>query len=86
MREREKVLEMLKKAGYYFDSIWYKKPVAPERYYKKVHFNEAECPSSVYIAEHIINLPTYYSRGDLKRAREIIKPYIINEGKNGKVE
>lgn len=86
VREREKVLEMLKKAGYYFDSIWYKKPVAPERYYKKVHFNEAECPSSVYTAEHIINLPTYYSRGDLKRARKIIKPYIINEGKNGKVE
>ena len=83
---REEVLEKLKKAGYYFDSIWYKKPVAPERYYRQVHFDETECPASVYIAEHIINLPTYYGRGDMKRAREIIKPYIISEGKDGKVD
>lgn len=82
VNNREEVLEKLKKAGYYFDSIWYKKPVAPERYYKKVHFDEAECPTSAYIAEHIINLPTYYSQRDLKRAREIIKPYIIGENED----
>lgn len=84
---REEVLEKLKKAGYYFDSIWYKKPVAPDRYYKKIHFDESACPTGVYVAEHIINLPTYYSRGDLRQAREIIKPYVVvEEGKNGKVD
>lgn len=86
VNDREELMGELKRAGYYFDSIWYKKPVAPGRYYEQVHFPEAECPNSVYVAEHIINLPTYYSRGDLKRAREIIKPYIIKEGKNGKME
>ena len=87
VRDRGEVLKKLKQAGYYFDGFWYEKPVSPKRYYKKVHFPEAECPNAVFIAEHIVNLPTYYSKADLAPALKIIKPYLIeNEQKGGKRE
>jgi dTDP-4-amino-4,6-dideoxygalactose transaminase len=86
VNNRGEVLQKLKKSGYYFDSLWYKSPVAPSRYYAKVHFPEDTCPRSLYVAEHIINLPTYYSRGDLKRATQIIKPYLISEAENAKMD
>ena len=79
VRDREGVLKKLKQAGYYFEGFWYEKPVSPKRYYKKVHFPEAECPNAVYVAEHIINLPNYYSKRDLEPARKIIKEYLIEE-------
>ena len=75
--DRGEVLSELAKAGYYFDGLWYKQPVSPERYYKKVHFPEAECPGSVFVAEHIVNFPTYYARSDLKAAREIVKKHAV---------
>lgn len=77
---RGEVLEELARVGYYFDGLWYKQPVSPERYYKKVHFPEAECPNSVFVAEHIVNFPTYYARSDLKKAREIVKNHETKEG------
>ena len=79
VRDRDEVLKKLARAGYYFDGLWYKQPVSPERYYKKVHFPEKECPEAVYVAEHIINLPTYYSRKDLAPARKIIAEYLEEE-------
>lgn len=75
VRDRAEVLKKLQKKGYYFGGLWYEKPVSPARYYQKVHFPEEECPNAVYVAEHILNLPTYYTRKDLKKAREIIKEY-----------
>lgn len=74
--KREEVLKKLREAGYYFDSFWYEKPVAPERYYKEVQFPEEKCPVATKAAKRIINLPKYYSDEDLKRAREIIQPYV----------
>lgn len=74
------VLQELAKAGYYFDGLWYKQPVSPERYYEKVHFPETDCPNAVFVAEHIVNYPTYYARSDLKKAREIVKNHEIKEG------
>lgn len=82
VRDREKVLKELQREGYYFGGFWYEKPVSPLRYYKKVHFPEAECPNAVYVAEHIINLPNYYTRRDLTRARQIIKKH-SEEGNDG---
>lgn len=78
--DRGEVLEELARAGYYFDGLWYKQPVSPERYYKKVHFPEEECPNSVFVAKHIVNFPTYYARSDLKKAREIVKNHAVKEG------
>ena len=80
VRDRDELLQKLQKKGYYFGGFWYERPVSPERYYKKVHFPETECPNAVYVAEHIINLPDYYSRRDLTPARKIIKEY-LEEGK-----
>ncbi len=77
--KRDEVLDRLKQAGYYFDGFWYEKPVSPERYYKKTHFPEKDCPEAVKIAEQIINFPTYYTDEELKPAREIVKPYLIKQ-------
>lgn len=77
VRQREQVLKELKAAGYFFDSFWYERPVSPERYYRKVHFPEADCPNAVKIAEQIINLPTNYPKKELEAAKKIIAPYQI---------
>lgn len=82
VRDRAKVLNELQREGYYFGGFWYEKPVSPLRYYKKVHFPESECPNAVYASEHIINIPNYYTRRDLTRARQIINNY-IEEGSDG---
>ncbi len=76
---RAEVLEKLKRAGYYFGGFWYERPISPERYYKKVHFPEKDCPNSVKIAGQIINFPTYYSDRDLILAKKIIEPYLITQ-------
>ncbi|MBR2840198.1 DegT/DnrJ/EryC1/StrS aminotransferase family protein [Candidatus Saccharibacteria bacterium] len=79
VRDRAELLVKLQKKGYYFGGFWYEKPVSPTRYYKKVHFPEKECPNAVWVAEHILNLPTYYTRRDLMLARRIIKKYLEEE-------
>lgn len=79
---RKEVLKELRKAGYYFSGFWYEKPVSPERYYKKVHFPESECPNAVFVSEHIINLPNYYSKAELLPAKKIIEKHLIREGAN----
>ena len=76
VRDRDELLKKLQAKGYYFSGFWYEKPVSPVRYYKKVHFPEKECPNAIYAAEHIINLPIYYSRRDLGPAMKIIKEYL----------
>ncbi len=75
VRDREKVLARLRKNGYYFDGLWYEKPVSPVRYYKKVHFPEADCPVATEVAAKIVNLPKYYTKGELEKARKIIEEY-----------
>ncbi len=73
VKNRDETLRKLRKAGYYFDSIWYEKPVSPKRYYKKVHFPEEQCPNAVFVAKHIVNLPIYYNKKELKLAQKIIE-------------
>ena len=77
VKDREEVLLKLKKAGYYFGSFWYEKPVSPARYYKEVQFPEKDCPEAVRITGQIINFPTCYKKPELKKAREIVKPYLV---------
>lgn len=83
VRDREELLGKLQEKGYYFGGFWYEKPVSPVRYYKKVHFPEAECPNAVWMAEHILNLPNCYTGRDLALARKLIKKYLIAEGEDG---
>lgn len=79
VRGRDEVLRKLAKNGYNFSGLWYEKPVSPIRYYKKVHFPEKDCPTAVFVSEHIVNLPTYYSKKDLALARKIIAENLITE-------
>lgn len=75
VKNRGEALEKLKKAGYYFDGFWYEKPISPARYYEKTKFDEKTCPVATEVAKKIVNLPNYYSKNELARAREIIEEY-----------
>ncbi len=81
VNDRDKCLKELKKAGFHFDGFWYERPISPERYYKKVHFPEKECPMATEVAAQIINVPRYYPRTKLKKAYKIIKSYLVEEKK-----
>ena len=72
VENRSKVLRDLKKAGYYFDEIWYDSPVAPSRYYSKSEYKEEACPTATLVAKHIINLPTHYSNIKIAKAWQIV--------------
>ena len=76
VNDRGVVLEKLRKAGYYFDGLWYERPVSPMRYYRRVHFPENECPVAVEVSEKIVNFPTYYSKSELLKARKIVEEYL----------
>ena len=79
VKEREKVLSRLERAGYDFRGFWYEKPVSPERYYYRVRFDEAACPVATDVARKIVNLPNYYSEAELEPARKIIEEYLDDE-------
>lgn len=83
VNNRAEVLARLERAGYYFSGFWFDKPVMPERYYKKAHFPEKECPEAMFASEHIINLPNYYTKKDLEPARKIIAEYLVDNNKGG---
>lgn len=69
---REELLKILRKNGYYFDGSWYETPISPERIYKKINFPEKECPNSVKYSQRIINTPRHYDLDTLKPALKII--------------
>ena len=75
VNNRSTLLEKLQRIGYYFSGFWYEKPISPERYYSLAGFPENRCPNALYAASHIINIPTYYSKNDLKPAMDLIEKY-----------
>ncbi|MBR3230796.1 DegT/DnrJ/EryC1/StrS family aminotransferase [Candidatus Saccharibacteria bacterium] len=79
VENRDVVLKELKKAGFFFDGFWYERPVAPERYYKRVHFPENACPVAVAVSQKIINFPTHYQKAELKPAWKIVKTNLEEE-------
>lgn len=85
--DRDACLQELKKHGARLEELWYELPVAPARYYKKAAFPEASCPAAVFFAEHVVNLPTWYTsrrrQKEVARARQIIKSHELKRGKNG---
>ncbi len=76
VHDRAELLKKLQKQGYYFGGLWYEKPVSPERYYNMVDFPEEQCPNAVYVSQHIINLPVYCTKHDLKPAVRTISQYL----------
>ena len=77
--DRKTTLNELRENGYFFDGFWYEKPVSPERYYKKVHFDEKACPVAAEVARRIVNLPEYYDESDLALAQIIIDNHLVKE-------
>ncbi len=81
VRDREELLLSLARRGYHLQEIWYDAPVSPARYADEAEFPAKECPQTIWVAEHIINLPTWYSEARLQPVRELIKPYLIEPKK-----
>ena len=83
VKNREICLKELKKHGFRLEELWYDTPVAPKRYYKNIKFPEKSLKNSVFVANSIINLPTWYSdkkhKKELALARKIIKKYEIKD-------
>lgn len=75
--KRATVLNELRAAGYYFSGFWFDKPIIPARHYEKAHFPAKKCPEAVFVANHILNFPNYYTKKDLERARRITMGYTI---------
>ena len=79
VENREACLKELKKHGFRLEELWYEVPVAPERYYKSLHYPEASCPNAVRFSKEVINLPTWYKdethKNELKEAEKIIKSF-----------
>lgn len=87
--DRAAVLRELKKHGARLEEFWYEVPVAPERYYSKVHFPEKSCPNAVFFASHVVNLPTWYTskhhQKQIAHAKQIIKSHELKGGKHDRV-
>lgn len=79
VKNRSEVLKRLSKLGYIFNDTWYDTPVAPARYYKKMHYDESECPVATAVARHIVNFPTTYPKKSLIPAYKVIKEYQIDD-------
>lgn len=77
VKDRDHVLQELKSRGYDLCEIWYDTPVSPVRYAFEADFPVDRCPATVKVAEHIINLPTWYPPEKIAPAREFIKSYEV---------
>lgn len=79
VRNRSAVLRALARAGYHLDEIWYDAPVSPVRYAEEAAFPTKTCPQTVWVSQHIVNLPTWYPESKLALARQIIQQHLIKE-------
>ncbi|MBP5675353.1 DegT/DnrJ/EryC1/StrS aminotransferase family protein [Candidatus Saccharibacteria bacterium] len=79
--DRNIVLNELERKGFVMGDTWYDIPVSPERYYKKVNFPENECPVATELSQHIVNLPTHYTKTELSPARKIIEKHLMEKKK-----
>lgn len=77
VQDRAIVLQELKSRGYDLCETWYDTPVSPVRYAFEADFPADRCPATVKVAEHIVNLPTWYPPEKIAPAREFIKSYEV---------
>ena len=82
---RAQCLKELRKHGAHLEEFWYETPVAPARYYHKAGFSEQACPNAVFFADHVVNLPTWYSskrrQKEVATAKQLIKSHALKGGK-----
>ncbi|MDD5605778.1 MAG: DegT/DnrJ/EryC1/StrS family aminotransferase [Patescibacteria group bacterium] len=56
---RDRLVNALRKNGFYLSDIWYDAPIAPRKYLAKTDYRNGQCPQAEAMAEHIFNLPTH---------------------------
>lgn len=78
VQDRPAVLQSLARAGYQLTEIWYDTPVSPARYAKEAAFPTQACPQTVWVAAHIVNLPTWYPETKLSPARALIQQHFVS--------
>ena len=78
VQNRTAVLQSLARAGYQLTEIWYDTPVSPARYAAEAAFPTKACPQTVWVAAHIVNLPTWYPETKLSPARALIQQHLAS--------
>ena len=78
VQNRTAVLQSLARAGYQLTEIWYDTPVSPARYATEAAFPTKACPQTVWVAAHIVNLPTWYPETKLSPARALIQQHLAS--------
>lgn len=78
VQDRPAVLQSLARAGYQLAEIWYDTPVSPARYAAEAAFPTKACPQTVWVAAHIVNLPTWYPETKLSPARALIQQHLAS--------
>lgn len=73
VKERNNLINYLKKNGIFISDIWYDAPIAPSRLLVKTDY-KGECPISEKVSKEIINLPTHVNVS--KREAEFISKKI----------
>lgn len=57
--DRKSLINFLKKSKIYVSDIWYDAPISPKKYLNKTDYKTGSCPSSEFVSERILNLPTH---------------------------
>lgn len=78
VQNRPAVLQSLARAGYQLAEIWYDTPVSPARYAAEAAFTTKTCPQTIWVAAHIVNLPTWYPEDKLVSARALIQQHLAS--------
>ena len=78
VQDRPGVLQSLARAGYQLTEIWYDTPVSPARYAAEAAFPTQACSQTVWVAAHIVNLPTWYPETKLSPARALIQQHLAS--------
>ena len=75
VKNRTRIIAILREAGMMLEDIWYDSPVGPKKKYPKAGFPEDKCPNAVAVSHEIVNLPThrYVTDEAVKQIAEIIK-------------
>ncbi len=78
VRERQAALHELHEAGYELSDTWYDTPIGPARKYADIEYPEQDCTQSVWLANHVINLPTHaeITAEDTAAIAAIVRKYV----------
>jgi dTDP-4-amino-4,6-dideoxygalactose transaminase len=70
VKNRSRLLEILKQEAFFLSDIWYKKPVATGSLNVSSNYKKGSCPNAQKVARHILNLPTHINLSP-KKAKQL---------------